>query len=551
MAEPRIPVKMNRLCCRICSEVLRNPATVPCGHNFCMQCIQGHWDRDERRDRHYSCPECGKKFPSRPQLIRNTTLADLVRDTERCDDGSTEERRQSGPSKRPRSCTETSAGSGVCVKHSSPLDIYCCTDEQIICAMCAAAEHRGHTIGSVREERRRRQEELKNVQKKSKQILQKQEKKSKNMERILEQIQDEARETRDYCESILVSVIDCLQRHYVSVREVIRGHREEATAQVEMSLQTLQEKMEEIRKRDAELDRLAQIDNDVQFLQDWPSLRRLCKEDHLHPLNGVPEDPLLPFDCTKRAVEELGRRLEEFCDKEFASITETADSGEEQESGEETEDDDMEQGYEAGVSGVNNTVTEKDMEPKTRAQFLQYACSLSLDPTTAHEDLVISAGDKEVRLSPLKCKSPAIRFPQRFLHRRQVLCKQGLQAECCYYEIEVQGDKAEIALAYGGIDRKSRTMLSAFGANENSWSLDRSTKYSVSHRGDSIELTENPSHHRLGVYLKFKEGTLSFYEVSDSMKFLYTVEAEFTEPLYPGFWLGEKCCIRICDLTQD
>ncbi|KAL7408601.1 hypothetical protein ABVT39_026133 [Epinephelus coioides] len=339
MAEPRIPVKMNRLCCRICSEVLRNPATVPCGHNFCMQCIQGHWDRDERRDRHYSCPECGRKFPSRPQLIRNTTLADLVRDTERCDDGSTEERRRSGPSKRPRSCTETSAGSGVCVKHSSPLDIYCCTDEQIICAMCAAAEHSGHTIGSVREERRRRQ--------------------------------DEAGETQDYCESILVSVIDCLQRHYMSVREVIRGHREEATAQVEMSLQTLQEKMEEIRKRDAELDRLAQIDNDVQFLQDWPSLRRLCKEDHLHPLNGVPEDPLLPFDCTKRAVEELGRRLEEFCDKEFASIIETADSGEEQESGEETEDDDMEQGYEAGVSGVNNTVTEKDMEPKTRAQFLK------------------------------------------------------------------------------------------------------------------------------------------------------------------------------------
>ncbi|XP_049435772.1 E3 ubiquitin-protein ligase TRIM47-like isoform X3 [Epinephelus fuscoguttatus] len=371
MAGPRIPVKMNRLCCRICSEVLRNPATVPCGHNFCMQCIQGHWDRDERKDRHYSCPECGRKSPSRPQLIRNTTLADLVRDTKRCDDGSTEERRQSGPSKRPRSCTETSAGSGVCVKHSSPLDIYCCTDEQIICAMCAAAEHRGHTIGSVREERRRRQEELKNVQKKSKQILQKQEKKSKNMEWTLEQIQDEARETRDYCESILVSVIDCLQRHYMSVRELIRGHREEATALVEMSLQTLQEKMEKIRKRDAELDRLAQIDNDVQFLQDWPSLRRLCKEDHLHPLSDVPEDPLLPFDCTKRAVEELGRQLEEFCDKEFASITETADSGEEQESGEETEDDDMEQEYEAGVSGVNNTVTEKDMEPKTRAQFLQ------------------------------------------------------------------------------------------------------------------------------------------------------------------------------------
>lgn len=179
------------------------------------------------------------------------------------------------------------------------------------------------------------------------------------------------------------------------------------------------------------------------------------------------------------------------------------------------------------------------------------ACDLSLDPTTAHEDLTISVGGKEARLSLHKSKLPAIRSPERFTQRRQVLCREGLQAERCYYEIEVKGGKAEIALAYKGINRKSFTKMSAFGANENSWSLDCSTNYSVSHKGDSVQLKTSPSHHRVGVYLKVKEGTLSFYEVSDSMKFLHKVEAEFTEPLYPGFWLGEKCCIRICDLRRD
>lgn len=179
------------------------------------------------------------------------------------------------------------------------------------------------------------------------------------------------------------------------------------------------------------------------------------------------------------------------------------------------------------------------------------ACDLSLDPATGHEDLVISAGDKEVRLSPLKWGNPAVCYPNRFIHRRQVLCKEGLQAEHCYYEIEVEGDKLEVALTYKGINRKSRTRLSAFGGNAYSWSLDRSKNYSVSHRGDSIQLTTPPNNQRICVYLRFTEGTLSFYEVSDSMKFLYKVEAEFTEPLYPGFWLGEKCCIRICDLKGD
>ncbi|XP_038552872.1 tripartite motif-containing protein 16-like protein isoform X2 [Micropterus salmoides] len=529
MAGPRIPVRMNHLCCRICSQVLRNPVTIPCGHNFCMQCIQDRFNHDERNSCHCSCPECGHMFLTRPQLIKNTTLADLVRDTE-SRDASRDKRNMehSGAStqalKRPRGCSETGTGSALCWRHSSSLDVYCCTDKQIICALCASAEHRGHVIGSVKGERWRKEEELKNIQKKSKQILQQQEKKGKNMGKALEQIQNEVRKTQDYCESVFAGIIDSLQRHYQSVRELIEAQAEAAAAQIQLSLQTLQVKMEEMRKRSAELEHLAQTDSDVDFLKRWPSLRSLCEKEHLHPFHEVSEDPLLPFDSTKRAVEQLGRQLEEFCDKGFESFSQT------------------------GLAEVNNTVIEPNVEPKTRAEFLQYACVLSLDPATAHDDLAISAGDKEVRLSTQKCKSPAGRYPDRFVHRRQVLCREGLQAERCYYEIEVEGSKAEIALAYKGIDRKSRTPVSAFGANAQSWSLDRSTHYSVSHRADSIQLTTPPTHDRIGVYLKFKEGTLSFYEVSDSMKFLYKVEAEFTEPLYPGFWLEEKCCIRICDL---
>ncbi len=89
---------------------------------------------------------------SRPQLIKNTTLADL-KNMERCEGGS--DRRKQQASKRPWSCTET--GWPLCRKHGSSLDVYCCTDEQIICAVCASAEHMGHTIGAVKGERRRKQ----------------------------------------------------------------------------------------------------------------------------------------------------------------------------------------------------------------------------------------------------------------------------------------------------------------------------------------------------------------------------------------------------------
>jgi len=165
--------------------------------------------------------------------------------------------------------------------------------------------------------------------------------------------QEEARETQDYCESVLAGIIDSIQRHHMSVRELIRGHEEQAAAQAEISRQTLQGEMEEMRKRDAELDRLAQTDSDARFLQvlwsqlrwcdlnlykrwcpnslsspilssqGWLSMQHLCENDHLHPLQEDSENPLLPFEITKRAVGQLGEQLEEFCDRRFASICQT------------------------------------------------------------------------------------------------------------------------------------------------------------------------------------------------------------------------------------
>lgn len=174
------------------------------------------------------------------------------------------------------------------------------------------------------------------------------------------------------------------------------------------------------------------------------------------------------------------------------------------------------------------------------------ACSLTFDVTTAHQDLLVSEGGREVRLQ--SNSQPTHRHPGRFMRRRQLLCREALRAARCYYEVEVEGDDAEIALAYSGMDRKSFSKLSAFGGNDKSWSLDRSKFYSVSHGDASVRLVLRPAHKKVGVYLQLREGLLSFYEVAGAMTLLHRVEASFTEPLYPGFWLGEKCCIRICDL---
>uniref|UniRef100_A0A8C6WLK6 RING-type domain-containing protein n=1 Tax=Neogobius melanostomus TaxID=47308 RepID=A0A8C6WLK6_9GOBI len=65
--------------CSICLDFLKEPATLPCGHNYCRSCIQSYWDVQEQS----SCPQCRQSFNPRPVLGTNTMLAELVEQMQR------------------------------------------------------------------------------------------------------------------------------------------------------------------------------------------------------------------------------------------------------------------------------------------------------------------------------------------------------------------------------------------------------------------------------------------------------------------------------------
>uniref|UniRef100_A0A3B4CXT7 RING-type domain-containing protein n=1 Tax=Pygocentrus nattereri TaxID=42514 RepID=A0A3B4CXT7_PYGNA len=70
-------VSPSDLLCPVCLALLKDPVAIPCGHSFCMVCINGCWDQEDQWG-FYSCPQCRETFTPKPVLRRNNMLAEVV-----------------------------------------------------------------------------------------------------------------------------------------------------------------------------------------------------------------------------------------------------------------------------------------------------------------------------------------------------------------------------------------------------------------------------------------------------------------------------------------
>ncbi|XP_076135084.1 NACHT, LRR and PYD domains-containing protein 12-like [Alosa pseudoharengus] len=185
---------------------------------------------------------------------------------------------------------------------------------------------------------------------------------------------------------------------------------------------------------------------------------------------------------------------------------------------------------------------------RTRPCLLKYACELTLDPNTAGRNLSLSDGNRKVTCASEKQLYPD--HPERFDWKYQVLCREGLSGRC-YWEAEWSGDAARIAVAYKSIKRKGEDDDIIMGLNAKSWSLRCSPdSYSAWHNNKHIVIPSPSSRsRRVGVYLDWPAGTLSFYSVSsDTLTQLHTFHSTFTEPLCPGFWVWSS--VSLCQILH-
>ncbi|KAI4889424.1 hypothetical protein NFI96_029980 [Prochilodus magdalenae] len=189
-------------------------------------------------------------------------------------------------------------------------------------------------------------------------------------------------------------------------------------------------------------------------------------------------------------------------------------------------------------------------ENRINSGFRKYCCDLTLDPDTAHFRISLS-NENKTATAEYKMVNKLPSEPEKFTYWEQVMSRESLNGRC-YWECDWGGIKVEIAMTYKGIDRKGRSYGSKFGWNKNSWSLECSkAKWSAIH---DKQVTNIPDFSklgtRIGVFLDWSAGTLSYYSVSsETRKRVHTFYSKFTEPLYVGFRVSDYSTVCFCQVA--
>ncbi|XP_054877823.1 zinc-binding protein A33-like [Poeciliopsis prolifica] len=165
----------------------------------------------------------------------------------------------------------------------------------------------------------------------------------------------------------------------------------------------------------------------------------------------------------------------------------------------------------------------------------QFAVDVTLDPDAAHPNLILSGDGKQAKHGDVKKNLPD--NPQRFSHCVSVLGQQSFSSGRFYFEVQVKG-KTNWALGVvrESVDRKGTINLSPQKGFWTFW-LRNGYEYKVG-AGPSVRLHLHPGPEKVGVFVDYEEGLVSFYDV-DAVDVIYSFTGCcFKEKLYPFFSPG-------------
>ncbi|XP_060736526.1 E3 ubiquitin-protein ligase TRIM39-like isoform X2 [Tachysurus vachellii] len=512
-----------QLQCSICLEVFTDPVTTPCGHNFCKSCITQCWDTSE----HCHCPYCNEKFTIRPEHKINITLRDVADNFKKRSKEPPESLEvlcdvcTGVKQKAVKSCLDcgvTFCSSHLephinvqrykkhklinavknlemymCQKHERPLELFCRDDQMYLCQFCTEGEHRDHNVILLEEESGQKKIQLQKTQTELQQMIQERLKKIQEINHSVELSKRNMEKEKSDSVEVFTALIRSIERSQAELLEVMEENQKAAEKQAEGLIKELEQEIEELKRRDTELEQFSHTEDHLHLLKIYPSL---CIASHTKNWSEISINTDLSVDVLRTALSRIQETL-----NEKLSVT------------------------------LNEKLRETELK-----RIQQYAVDVTLDPDTAHPYLVFSDEGKQVMCGDTKQKLPGT--PKRFIYYITVLGKQGFSSGRFYYEVQVSGKtKWSLGVVRESINRKGE--IDSFKPQTGFWTVALRNGNEYEAWDDpcvSLSLSEKPQ--KIGVFVDYEEGLVSFYDV-EARSHIYSFTGQtFTEKLYPYFSPG-------------
>ncbi|CAM4638870.1 unnamed protein product [Leuciscus chuanchicus] len=496
--------------CSICLDVFTDPVSTPCGHNFCKTCLNKCWDNS----RTCKCPYCKETFKHRPDLKINTTLRELVDHYKKkspekkaevlCD--ICEERklkalksclvcqssycethlethlRVAGLKKHKLINPVSNLEDYICQKHERPLELFCRDDQTIVCLFCIEGEHKNHNTVSLKEEIEAKAQLMK-TPKDTQQKIQDRIKKIQDVKHSAEVRKRSTEKNKAARVELFTDLIRSIERCQTELLEMMEEQQKAAEKQEEEFIELLELEITELKMSNTEREQLSHTEDHLHLLKIYSSM---CRSGNTRNWPEISMNIYESQEPMKTALTQLKDTLDE-----------------------------------------KLTLTELK-------RIQQYAVDVTLDPDTAYPNLILSDDGKQVRKSQVPLDNP-----ERFDECPCVLGKEGFSSGRFYFEVQVKGKTDwTLGVVSESINRKGKILLSP---SDGCWTLIlRNGNEYLACDDPPISLPLRVKPQRVGVFVDYEEGLLSFYDVeSESLIHSFT-DQSFTGKLYPYLSLGSN-----------
>ncbi|XP_061471307.1 E3 ubiquitin/ISG15 ligase TRIM25 [Rhineura floridana] len=620
------------LTCSICLCIFESPVTTPCGHNFCLPCLEMTWGEFQSN---FSCPQCRTCFYSRPDLKKNTVLCRVVEEFQSTpDDPSKKIQSEKSsvkishtPTVACDSCLQKTAEktcltcmASFCQEHLKPhlespafkshqlvdpikelhqrkcqahnklLEFYCKEHASCICCFCLVTHKMCATIPmqEAKEEKesqlKQRLTELYALNEKALQTL------------------DQVRVQQKQASDIAARKLDLLKTEFLEIIALIEEEEKESVKKVQAEEKKVQDKYEYIHKvlgkkkneiqgaRD-QIEMTLTEDDDITFLKKAAKLRQLPIKDVFIPKIDLDQNLIhaiyqKSFGLKENVKQFLTQSQEKKTEgvtqwktklqiqpsqpgkKNAASNAPKRDAPLPQSPQEKTTAEEealaaadtkqrrrpAKRSQSPSQRGRSSSRPQSGTQPatlesfltKSREELLEFATKFALDFNTAHNKVILS--ERSTKISVSETPQNYSHHPQRFTYCSQVVAFQCFKRGIHYWEVELEHNNfCGVGICYGSMAKQGAE--SRLGRNSSSWCVEWFNARISAWHNDIEKCLPNTKVKKIGVLLNYEGGFVIFFGVSEKVSLLYKFRAQFTEALYPAFWVfSSGTTISLCQL---